>query len=98
MIHYTLTLMNKSCNLDLTQKRLDIEQVFQCIDDGGKSKHSFKDLHRYQALQIRKDHIEVKVHESGKSWHAWVGRILANDHGMREYCHGNNKDSMFKWN
>ncbi|MCJ7674580.1 MAG: hypothetical protein MUO33_05445 [Sedimentisphaerales bacterium] len=98
MIHYTLTLINKDRNLDLTQKCLDIEQVFRDIDNGGVTGHSFKDLDRYEALQIRKEHIEVDVQESGTSWHRWVGRILANEHGMREYCHGENKDRMFQWN
>jgi hypothetical protein len=98
MIHYTITLINKSPNHDLTKKRLAIEQVFQYILNGGVTKHSFKDLHHCQDLHIHKDNIEVNVHEAGNSWHPWVGRILANDHGMREYCHGTNKSRMFKWN
>jgi hypothetical protein len=98
MIHYTLSLINKSPNLDLIQKRLAIDQVFQHIRNGGVTKRSFKDLQHYQPPQIRKDSIEVDVEEFAKSWHPWVGRILANDHGMRGYCHGTNKDRMFKWN
>lgn len=98
MIHYTITLINKSPNLDLTQKRLAIEQVFQYILNGGVTKRSFKDLHHYQDLHIHKDNIEVNVREAGNSWHPWVGRILTNNHGMREYCHGRNKHHMFNWN
>ena len=98
MIHYTLTLINNSHNLDLTQKSLDIQQVFRYIHNGGAPGHSFKDFHHYQALQIRRGHIEVDVRESGKSWHRWVGRILANDRGVREYCHGQSKERMFEWN
>jgi hypothetical protein len=98
MKHYTLTLYNKDQNLNLTQKRPDIEQVFRHIHDGGEAKHSFKDLHRYRISQILKDHIEVDVEESGTSWHRWVGRILANDYGMREFCHGEDKRHMFRWN
>jgi hypothetical protein len=73
MMHYTLTLIDKSPNLDLTQKRSDIEQVFRHIRDGGATKRSFKDLHYYQDLQVRKDNIEVDVQESGKSWHPLGG-------------------------
>jgi len=98
MALYTLTLMNKDPNLDLTQKRLDIKQVLQHIEKGGKAGNSFKDLRCCQSLQIHKDSIEVEVQESGNSWHRWVGRILANEHGMRKYCHGWNKRHMFKWN
>lgn len=98
MAHYTLTLINKDPNLDLTQRRLDIDQVFRHIHNGGKAGHSFKDLHDYRDLQVRKDNIEVDVREAGNSWHRWVGRILANDHGMRQYCHGRSKRHMFKWN
>ena len=97
MKQYTITLINKSPNLDLTQEHFAIEQVFQHIHNGGKTGNSFKDLHQYEILQIRKSSIEVDVEESDKSWHRWVGRILANDHGMREYCHGMNKRHMFKW-
>lgn len=98
MKHYTITLINKSPNLDLTQKHLAIEQVLQHIEKGGKAGNSFKDLRRCQILQIHRDRIEVEVWESSNSWHPWVGRILANEHGMREYCHGRNKSHMFKWN
>jgi len=98
MIHYSLTLINKDRNLDLTQKRVDIEQVFRYIDNGGATGHRFKDLDRYEALQIRKDQIEVDVQESGKSWHRRVGRILANKYRMRKYCHEKNKHQMFRWN
>jgi hypothetical protein len=97
MKHYTITLISKSPNLDLTEKSQDIKKVFRDIDNGGKTGHSFKDLHYYQDLHIHKDNIEVDVREAGNSWHPWVGRILANDHGMRGYCHGTNKDRMFKW-
>ena len=97
-MHYTITLLNKSSNLDLTHKRLAIEQVFQHILNGGVTKRSFKDLHYYKNLHIHKGNIEVNVREAGNSWHPWVGRILANDHGMREYCYGTNKSRMFKWN
>jgi len=98
MIHYTLTLINKNPNLDLTQRRSDINQVFQHIDDGGKAGHSFKDLRDYQNLQVHKGDVEVDVRESGNSWHPWVGRILANDYGMRAYCQRKNENHMFKWN
>ena len=98
MKHYTITLINKSPNLDLTQKQLDIKKVFQHIEDGGATKRSFKNLHHCQVLQIRRSNIDVAVEESTKSWHPWVGRILANDHGMRGYCHGTNMARMFKWN
>jgi hypothetical protein len=97
MKHYTLTLYNKSPHLDLTQKRPEIKEVLEFIDNGGKTGRSFKDLHHYEISQILKDHIEVNVEESGTSWHPWVGRILANEHGMRKFCHGKNKNHMFKW-
>ena len=98
MKHYTITLINKNHSLDLTQKRQEIEEVFELLDNGGKTGNSFEDLHRCQTLQIQRDSIEAQVEESGKSWHRWVGRILANDYGLREYCHGRNKRHMFKWN
>jgi len=98
MKHYTITLINKNPNLDLTRKQLDIKQVFQHIEDGGATKRSFKSMHRCLDLKIRKSNIDVAVEESTKSWHPWVGRILANDHGMRGFCHGTNMARMFKWN
>jgi hypothetical protein len=99
--HYNITLINKSPNLDLTQKCQDIKEVFRYINNGGQTKHRFGSLVRYKKLQIRKSNIDVDVEESSKSsksWHPWVGRILANNYGMRSYCHGKNKHRMFKWN
>ena len=97
MIHYILTLFNKDHSL--IQKRQEIRKVFDRIRNGGKSGHSFKDFDNYDVttLKIENDRIEIDVQESGTSWHPWVGRILANKHAMRQYCHGMSLNHMFKW-
>jgi hypothetical protein len=97
MARYALQLINPASNLDLTKKKSDIHSVFSLIRDGGGSGRSFKDLDKYEIVQIQRDHIVIDVSESGDAWHPHVGKFLANDHDMREYCDPKNRERMFKW-
>ena len=97
MVRYTLRLVSKDRGLDLTERRRDIEDVFQHIHNGGRTGRRFRSLDKYQRLCVERDRIYVEVSESSKSWHPFVGQILANDCGMREYCDGKNQARMFKW-
>lgn len=97
MVHYILKLISRDSNLDLTRKKNDIHSVFRSIRDGGHSGQSFQDLDEYKIVQIQRDHIVIDVSESGDAWHPHVGKFLANDHDMREYCDPKNRERMFKW-
>ncbi len=97
MTTYSLHLINPNPELNLIRKSKDIDEVFRFIYNGGTTGRKFRDLEKYDVVEIQQHHILVEVSESSKSWHRFVGFFLANKFGMRAYCDPKDSTRMFKW-
>ena len=97
MTMYSLHLINPDPELNLIRKRRDIKGVFQLIQNGGLTGRKFRGLQKCNVVEIKQRDIVVEASESSKSWHRFVGRFLAKDSEMRNYCDPKNSRRMFEW-
>ncbi len=91
---YYVSLYNRDEKLDLRSKKREMKEV---LDYLSKSKEQ-KDVSKAEIISIEQHSMQIEVEETGKNWHKRFGNILANNFGMREFCHQNDSSRLFKWN
>ena len=96
-MRYTVKLINKNEKLDLTTRIQAVNAVRRHVLSGGYSGKAFSDVSAIRVIDVQKQSIELEVSESGKRWHTALGKRLANDHNMRDFCSESNPNRMFEW-
>lgn len=95
MNKYKLQLVKNEMNL--LDKCCEVKEVIDYIGQHGEDGANFLNVKHIELITISQNYLEIEVDESDSKWHKYVGRILANNHGMRDYCNPNDDSEMFKW-
>ncbi|WP_026884281.1 hypothetical protein [Clostridium akagii] len=97
---HNLSLLNVDPNLDLMKKYKEINGAITMIANGGVNGDAYNDVETIVIRKIAKRSIQLDCKESDKFWHRKLGRELAKNYGMMEFCFEDfksRKDLMFEW-
>ena len=93
---YQLTLYNRLSSLDLRTQDKSIGDVIFYILSQSRQQRAYRDVSKIRVLEIRQHDLKIEVNEDATYWHTGVGKLLANNYGMREFCRPRSSQ-MFKW-
>jgi len=92
---YRITLRNQDPTLDLRRWKTEIRDVIGFCQDSYADTQGVR-IYR-ESLEIHQHELTMEVEEKAKDWHARLGWLLKNEHGMPQFCDPNNSNRMFNW-
>lgn len=99
-MRYRVSLLNTNPNLDLRTHKNNIKLVINNINSGGITGNKYSGVNNINIISINKTTIVLDCIEYDKIWHMHLGKELAYNYGMRNFCvqnSKNNQDIMFQW-
>lgn len=95
---YRFTLRNQNPKLDLRAEQEKIKNVINYIGRGGDTGQKFRPVKQIELSDIKHNSFELETvvdDEKYVEWRRQVGRLLANNYGMREFCDPDDQKKMF---
>ncbi len=97
---YNLSLLNVDPKLDLILRSAEIKETITRIASGCVKGYAYNDVESIVIRKVTKRNIQLECKESDKIWHRKLGRELAQNSDMRQFCYKdskNNEELMFEW-